>query len=229
MQILVDEGANLIAVNSDNETPLEVGEFADTCELLRSTWPCTGPALPPPLPRRRRRRCRCSQHSQWPDGGGARFVPDIMEAEGITQEMVDEAKTYEARRMLQDFADGEIGDLGVALHVAASKGYKDIAAAILRSPNVDIEVRDSNYWTPLHTACFWDSHEVIIQLVEAGADLTAKTRNEETPYDLAVDKTTRQLIRGTLGSGQGRPKGSSLPNRGVCVCVHTPRIWRTQT
>ena len=37
LQILVDEGANLIAVNSDNEIPLEVAEFADTCDLLRST------------------------------------------------------------------------------------------------------------------------------------------------------------------------------------------------
>ena len=122
-----------------------------------------------------------------------------MEAEGITQAMVDDAKGYEARVMMQDIADGVITDLGAALHVAASKGYKEITALLLNTAGIDIEVRDVNQWTPLHTASFWDSHEVIVQLVEAGADLTAKTRNEETPYDLAVDKSTRQLIRGTPG------------------------------
>jgi len=37
VQILCDEGANLISVNSDNEIPLDVAVFADTCALLKST------------------------------------------------------------------------------------------------------------------------------------------------------------------------------------------------
>jgi hypothetical protein len=140
---------------------------------------------------------------------------DIMEAEGITQAMVDEAKAYEARVMLQDIADGVVEDAQAALHVACSKGYRDVAEALLRLPNVDLEGRDIQWWTPLHTAAFWDSHEVITLLVDMGADLAAKTRIQETPYDLAVDRTTRQLIRGVRTSPHPHRKRDW--SDGLCV------------
>ena len=129
-----------------------------------------------------------------------------MENEGVSQEMVDEAKSFESRKMLADVADDAIPDLLLALRVACSKGYKNVADAILAKGVVDLETRDPYGWTLLHLAAFWDSHEVIVALVEHGADITARTRNEETPYDLAVDRTTRQLIRGAcidVGDARG--------------------------
>jgi len=135
-----------------------------------------------------------------------------MEAEGVTAEMAEDAKRFEERMMLQDVVDEVVPDWGQAMHVACSKGYKSVAQALLRMKGADIESRDVYGWTPLHTAAFWDCHEVITLLVEMGADLNARTKDDESPYDLAVDRTTRALIRDL--KKQNRRAGSRSISKG---------------
>ena len=52
----------------------------------------------------------------------------------------------------------------------------------------DVNARDEDGYTPLHRAARWtENPEVIIALLDAGADGTAVNHDGETPFDLAQD------------------------------------------
>ena len=67
--------------------------------------------------------------------------------------------------------------------------YKEyeMAVNILIDEGADLEIKESEYgWNPLHQAAFIGSASIIKNLLNAGANLNAKTRSEQTPLLIAL-------------------------------------------
>ena len=49
------------------------------------------------------------------------------------------------------------------------------------------EVVDDDQWQPIHAAACWGHLEVVEMLAQNGANISAKTKNGETPFDICED------------------------------------------
>ncbi|XP_050671183.1 26S proteasome non-ATPase regulatory subunit 10-like [Leptidea sinapis] len=88
----------------------------------------------------------------------------------------------------------EIDILGATpLHRAAAQGRTEIVEILLKTPQIKLNLCDSTGSTPLHLACEEDRKTVITMLVEAGADMDIKNKENKTPLDLC-STSLRTLI-----------------------------------
>ncbi|CAD5206848.1 unnamed protein product [Bursaphelenchus okinawaensis] len=135
---------------------------------------------------------------------------DLIETEmannGITQEYINERRSQPETKMLNDLRDlhgrqlpinVRYPDGSTYLHIAAAHGYTTVAAFLLRC-GVSPFDRDNDCWMPIHAAANWNQPEIIEMLVDYGADIKAKTGNDEAPLDLATDEQTKQVIQQLL-------------------------------
>ncbi len=104
-----------------------------------------------------------------------------------------------------------------ALHLAVLKDNREITEVLLDSgADIDIRARDAFQGTPLEWAAFYGIREMVVFLVEVGADLNAKNALGSTPLDAAyadnpfvpnedVDEfvENRAFIRESLSAGGG--------------------------
>lgn len=81
------------------------------------------------------------------------------------------------------------------LHLAATKNYPRLAKYILKHQIVDQDFRDRYGWTPLHTAAYHCSVDVVLLLLEYGASDHVLTNS----YEKASDLTEHELILELLG------------------------------
>lgn len=67
------------------------------------------------------------------------------------------------------------------LHVLAAKGYAELMKRILETPvlkkQVDLEAKDSEGFTPLLAASFWNQTEIVELLIEHGANIFAQANS----------------------------------------------------
>lgn len=85
------------------------------------------------------------------------------------------------------------------LHRAASKGNLGIVKMLLEyNDKLKVNVRDAYGNTPLHLACEEDRQEEAKLLVQNGASLDIKNKEEKTPLDLCTPSLVKilQRIRG---------------------------------
>jgi protein phosphatase 1 regulatory subunit 16A len=72
------------------------------------------------------------------------------------------------------------------LHIAAANGYLNVVEYLLDN-HVSTEVIDDDQWQPIHAAACWGHLEVVEMLAQNGANIGAKTKNGETPFDICED------------------------------------------
>lgn len=60
--------------------------------------------------------------------------------------------------------------------------------------NASLDEVDDDLWQPIHLAACWGYIDVIEYLVQAGADLDAKTKNGEIPFDICEDPDLKARI-----------------------------------
>jgi ankyrin repeat protein len=157
VKILVEHDADLLAVNGDGNMPFDICEDEATLDYIESE----------------------------------------MIKRGITQEMIDLTRASNEIQMLSNLEDlasnsktnnlNYSDDNGVTqLHIAATNNYLSVVKFLLKH-GVNVNVCDNDRWTPLHGVACWGNEQhikVAEMLVEAGADLNAKTSTDETVFDL---------------------------------------------
>ncbi|XP_077993573.1 protein phosphatase 1 regulatory subunit 16A-like [Glandiceps talaboti] len=131
------------------------------------------------------------------------YIENVMASRGITQEQIDELRSCTAQRMLKDLHTAvekgsdvlECRDCNGAtpLHIAAANGYIDVAEFLIDN-QVNVSSRDNDGWQPIHAAACWAQPELIYLLALNGADLDARTYNDESPADICEDPDTRQKL-----------------------------------
>ncbi|XP_059477541.1 26S proteasome non-ATPase regulatory subunit 10-like [Neocloeon triangulifer] len=80
-----------------------------------------------------------------------------------------------------------------ALHRAASQGRTPIVNILIAVPGIDLSPADIDGNTPLHLACEEDRRDDALELVQRGASLSIKNKEEKTPMDLASPGLGKQL------------------------------------
>lgn len=80
------------------------------------------------------------------------------------------------------------------LHLAACKNYPHLVNHVCKHRLSSIETRDKNGWTPLHNAAYYNSLDVVLLLVERGANVHALTHS----FEKALDLTDHELIQTLL-------------------------------
>lgn len=136
------------------------------------------------------------------DGDLSVDLADNQEMEGmLTDEMLrrgidlDKARGVEEQRMRKDaqrwskssryveVLDPKSG--ASPMHVAAAKGYMEVLQLILQCPNVNVNCRDNDGWTPLHAAAHWGQERVCELLCEHGGDMAALTNAAQDIFEVA--------------------------------------------
>ena len=97
--------------------------------------------------------------------------------------------------------DGRLTD-ATPLHLAALDNPGPAVASLLLDWGADIEAKNDNRWTPLHSAAVWNP-EVAGLLLDRGTDIEAKTEDIWTPLHIStaigIEPTVTELLldRGT--------------------------------
>lgn len=97
--------------------------------------------------------------------------------------------------LIEKGADVNIADIrgSTPLHRAASKGVMPVVKLLVEQHDIKINYRDAYGCTPLHLACEEDREQAAVFLVENGADIETKNRDNQTPLELCSLKLARLL------------------------------------
>ena len=111
------------------------------------------------------------------------------------------------------------------LHAAAANGLEVILAAILKKPNINVNVQTPDGFTPLHYAAMLRKNKIIEMLIKAGADGKIKNKYGQTPIyevcsSLSEDGTKSQQAEAEeaktvdllLGPDSEIPEGIQVPD-----------------
>lgn len=80
------------------------------------------------------------------------------------------------------------------LHVSAGKNFTKLALLLLDTHLLGIECRDQNGWTPLHTAAYYNSVDMILLLRECGSNIDARDLEGLTPDNMTDDPLVEDLL-----------------------------------
>jgi len=58
----------------------------------------------------------------------------------------------------------------------------------------DVNVKNNDGWTPLHSAAYYGHFEIVKYLVEHGADIIAKNNDGLTPLQCAESKDNEEIV-----------------------------------
>lgn len=195
MKLLLDFGANVNAKDSEQWTPLHAAATCGHLHLVKYLISKDADLL------------AVNADGNMPydiceDEATLDYIESEMAKRGITQEMIDETRAQPERYMLSDLKNlVENGDDleyrdhqgATPLHIAAANGYVAVVEFLL-DHHVSTDINDNDFWQPIHAAACWGHPDVIELLVQAGADLNAKTKNGETPFDICEDPDLKDRL-----------------------------------
>ncbi|MDL2417974.1 ankyrin repeat domain-containing protein [Bacillus tropicus] len=79
------------------------------------------------------------------------------------------------------------------LQAAIANKQSELIAFLIEKGS-DVNVMQSGGWTGLHEAAFLGSEEIIVLLLENGANKTIKKNDGKTAYDIALEKGHNHLL-----------------------------------
>eukprot|EP00054_Salpingoeca_dolichothecata_P018819 m.116198 g.116198 ORF g.116198 m.116198 type:complete len:975 (-) comp23025_c0_seq2:57-2981(-) len=162
VKTLLQHGADVAAINVDNQTPLDLAQDCDddNYDVIR-------------------------------------VLRNEMKARAINDETLRQLKAVGAEQMLSDVQKkvekgedinlpfGE--DLATLLHIASANGYYEVVDFLIKQ-GAKLDPQDRDLWTPLHAAVHWNNKAVAQRLIDAGADVFARTLIGETIRDLVDEE-----------------------------------------
>ena len=109
---------------------------------------------------------------------------------------VDNRRTESARLLIDAGADINISNNSqwTALHMAADLGDDDIVDALIKRPDVNINSRDGDGNTPLHSAAWSGREQSARLLIDAGADINISNHKQRTALHLAASNGHSSIV-----------------------------------
>ena len=77
---------------------------------------------------------------------------------------------------------------------ACRNGQKSIAKLLLERGGIDLNRRDAEGNTPLHSVCREGYRDLAVVLLEKGADASSANNRGETPLHAAARKGNREIL-----------------------------------
>lgn len=137
-KILIDNGANLLALNGDGNMPYDICEDEATLDLIESEMD------------------RAGITQELIDE--ARLVPEEKMLKEITTFLKDNSSNQiQSIKKILSYRDH---DGATILHIASAYGYQKVIDYLIQR-NVPLDSRDNDGWTPIHVAVFWGHIYVI--------------------------------------------------------------------
>jgi ankyrin repeat protein len=125
-----------------------------------------------------------------------REIADYIAAAGL-QRAIRNGDLTSARVMIQDGApvntQTEVG--ATVLMVAAHAGDLDLVTWLLNHPHIQPDFQESDGWTAVMFAAFFDHPEVVRALLDHGIDLGVRTVHQQTVLDLAQTHGRQQVVQ----------------------------------
>ena len=168
---LLAEGADPCLLNNDQETASDVAEEEEIHSLLHAAEE----------KRRREEEAEAALREGEGEGEGEGETEDEEESllTALKQALTHKQNVSEWEEMLGISEDASI------LHLAVAYGYSRLVKYICEEGVVSVNTRDSDGWTPLHVASYWQESEIEGLLLSHGANPLLTTKHYyNTPSDL---------------------------------------------
>ena len=82
-----------------------------------------------------------------------------------------------------------------ALHIVASRGHQEMVSLLLQQPDIELNPKTQNTWTPLHLAAFHGHHEVVALLLQQpGIDTNAVNPQGWTALHVAASNGQEEVL-----------------------------------
>ena len=95
-------------------------------------------------------------------------------------------------------------DAGVtALHAACERGIIAMVKELLLCEGIEINKKDEQQNTPMHTACISGEKDIVFTLIEAGANMMEENDDEMTPLHVAVVERKLEIVKMILDMRAG--------------------------
>lgn len=134
-------------------------------------------------------------------GCGRDDPPGVQLVKAVRDNKADKVEALLAEGVDPNSRDSEARDARTALYHAAVFGYADIARLLLKKgAKVDLGAPDTRQ-TPLMAAAFNESRDMVVALIEAGAQVNAQDPAGDTPLTQAARKGNAELITILINAG----------------------------
>ncbi len=193
MKVLVDYGADPNATDTEKWTPLHAAATCGHLHLVKFLIDRGADLL------------AVNADGNMPydlceDDTTLSYIENEMARRGVTQELIDETRAETERKMLRelsscssDLLEAKDHQGATPLHIASANGYLSVVEYLLDN-HVSTESVDDDLWQPIHAAACWGHLEVVELLAQNGANISARTKNGETPFDICEDPEIKERL-----------------------------------
>ena len=91
-----------------------------------------------------------------------------------------------------------------ALHAACDRGIIAMVKELLMCEGIDIDKKDEQQNTPLHTACVSGEKDIVFALIEAGAEVMMTNKDRMNPLQVAVVERKLEIVKTILDMCTGK-------------------------
>ena len=185
VDLLLKKGVNASVKDADEWTPLHVACTQDSLEIVKlllehNANPCLlnlDDELPIDLTENEEIKALLSRYDK------------STERESFETSLLFRLKAAVIEERVESFLKTfYISNEGTLLHLSAAYGFKKLATYILENKSIAVDTMDSENWTALHAAYYWENDDIVDLLLQYNANPDLLTKNYFSIQDLKREK-----------------------------------------